>query len=112
MLNRLVIRRLKNIAIGLIPREGESFQVRSRLERRSHSVYHCMNRYEITCVNGELCQRARLAEIFFDIHNIIATGTPGSVGMLFSPPPYLQPGDEVVVDIGGVGRLVNRVAQG
>jgi len=41
--------------------------------------------------------------------DIIATGTPGGVGMGFTPPKYLQPGDEVVVDISGVGELRNPV---
>jgi len=41
--------------------------------------------------------------------DIIATGTPAGVGMGFRPPKYLQPGDEVVVDITGVGELRNPV---
>ena len=41
--------------------------------------------------------------------DIIATGTPAGVGMGFSPPKYLQAGDEVVVDITGVGELRNPV---
>jgi 2-keto-4-pentenoate hydratase/2-oxohepta-3-ene-1,7-dioic acid hydratase in catechol pathway len=80
---------------------------------------------EIQCrVNGELRQQATLADLIFDIPtiieslstgatllpgDIIATGTPAGVGMGFSPSRYLQPGDEVVVEITGVGRLVNRV---
>lgn len=75
-------------------------------------------------VNGEQRQRATLAELIFDIPSIIetlsagatllpgdiiATGTPAGVGMGFSPARYLQPGDEVVVEITGAGRLVNRV---
>ena len=81
---------------------------------------------EIRCfVNGEQRQRATLADLIFDIPSIIetlsagatllpgdiiATGTPAGVGMGFSPARYLQPGDEVVVEISGAGRLVNRVA--
>jgi 2-keto-4-pentenoate hydratase/2-oxohepta-3-ene-1,7-dioic acid hydratase in catechol pathway len=41
--------------------------------------------------------------------DIIATGTPAGVGMGFTPPKYLQPGDEVVVDVTGVGELRNPV---
>lgn len=76
-------------------------------------------------VNGELRQRATLAELIFDIPSIIetlsagatllpgdiiATGTPAGVGMGFSPARYLQPGDEVAVEVTGAGRLVNHVA--
>lgn len=76
-------------------------------------------------VNEEQRQRGTLAELIFDIStilsslsagftllagDIIATGTPAGVGMGFSPPRYLQKGDEVVVEVTGAGRLVNRVA--
>jgi 2-keto-4-pentenoate hydratase/2-oxohepta-3-ene-1,7-dioic acid hydratase in catechol pathway len=39
--------------------------------------------------------------------DVIATGTPGGVGIFRDPPLLLQDGDEVVVEISGVGRLVN-----
>ena len=38
---------------------------------------------------------------------IIATGTPAGVGMGFTPPKFLVPGDEVVCEIENIGRLVN-----
>jgi acylpyruvate hydrolase len=40
--------------------------------------------------------------------DIIATGTPGGVGVARNPPEFLRPGDEVVVEVEGLGRLVNR----
>lgn len=40
---------------------------------------------------------------------IIATGTPAGVGMGFTPPKFLVPGDEVVCEIEKIGRLVNIV---
>jgi 2-keto-4-pentenoate hydratase/2-oxohepta-3-ene-1,7-dioic acid hydratase in catechol pathway len=76
-------------------------------------------------VNGEQRQCATFDQLIFDIPtiisvlsagmtllpgDIIATGTPGGVGMGFTPPRYLQPGDEVVVDITGVGELCNPVS--
>jgi len=80
---------------------------------------------EIRCtVNGELRQCARFDQLIFDVPeiiatlssgmtllpgDIIATGTPAGVGMGFSPPKYLQPGDEVVVEVTGVGPLRNPV---
>ena len=40
---------------------------------------------------------------------IILTGTPPGVGYARQPPVWLQPGDEVVVEIDGIGRLVSPV---
>ena len=36
------------------------------------------------------------------------TGTPSGVGTFRDPPRYLADGDEVVVEIEGIGRLENR----
>lgn len=43
-----------------------------------------------------------------DPGDIIATGTPGGVGAARKPPEFLKPGDEVVVEVDGIGALVNR----
>jgi 2-keto-4-pentenoate hydratase/2-oxohepta-3-ene-1,7-dioic acid hydratase in catechol pathway len=40
---------------------------------------------------------------------VILTGTPQGVGMARRPPLWLQDGDEVSVEIEGVGRLMNPV---
>ena len=80
---------------------------------------------EVKCfVNGEQRQGATFDQLIFAVPeiiavvsagmsllpgDIIATGTPAGVGMGFRPPKYLQPGDEVVVDISGVGELRNMV---
>ena len=80
---------------------------------------------EVQCfVNGEQRQSASFDQLIFDVPeiisvlsagmtllpgDIIATGTPAGVGMGFTPPKYLQPGDEVVVEITGVGSLRNPV---
>lgn len=80
---------------------------------------------EVKCsVNGEPRQHATFDQLIFDVPtmiailssgmtllpgDIIATGTPAGVGMGFSPPKYLQPGDEVVVEVTGVGPLRNPV---
>ena len=78
-----------------------------------------------TRLNGQLMQEARLGEMIFPVERLIAyistwtplaagdvivTGTPGGVGMKRVPPVYLRDGDEVVVEIDGVGLLRNRVA--
>ena len=39
--------------------------------------------------------------------DVIATGTPGGVGIFRDPPLLLGDGDEVTVEIEGVGRLRN-----
>ena len=41
--------------------------------------------------------------------DIISTGTPSGVGFARKPPHWLQPGDEVVVRVEGLGELVNPV---
>lgn len=80
---------------------------------------------QVRCwVNGELRQQANTVQMIFSIARIIAelshgmtllpgdvilTGTPEGVGFARTPPTYLQPGDEVVVDISGIGQLRNRV---
>ena len=80
---------------------------------------------EVKCfVNGELRQSDTFDRLIFDVPtmisvlsagmtllpgDIIATGTPAGVGMGFTPPKYLLPGDEVVVDVTGVGELRNPV---
>lgn len=79
----------------------------------------------ISCsVNGELRQNANTSDLIFDIPtlietisagialqagDVIATGTPAGVGIGMSPPRFLESGDEIVVEVEGLGRLVNRV---
>lgn len=80
---------------------------------------------EIKCwVNGELRQHDSTASFIFDIPtliatissgitlypgDIIATGTPSGVGKGFSPPRFLKPGDEVKIEVAGIGILKNWV---
>ncbi len=40
---------------------------------------------------------------------VILTGTPAGVGAARTPPVFLRPGDEIAVEIEGIGRLSNRV---
>jgi 2-keto-4-pentenoate hydratase/2-oxohepta-3-ene-1,7-dioic acid hydratase in catechol pathway len=78
-------------------------------------------------INGELRQDSTFDNLIFDVPtiiatlsrgatllagDIIATGTPAGVGIGFDPPKFLQPGDEVIVEVTGVGPLINRVAPG
>ena len=41
--------------------------------------------------------------------DLIATGTPAGVGFTREPPVFLRPGDEVTVEIDGIGALTNPV---
>jgi 2,4-didehydro-3-deoxy-L-rhamnonate hydrolase len=41
--------------------------------------------------------------------DIISTGTPAGVGLGFSPPQYLKPGDEVELGIDGLGVMKQKV---
>jgi 2-keto-4-pentenoate hydratase/2-oxohepta-3-ene-1,7-dioic acid hydratase in catechol pathway len=43
--------------------------------------------------------------------DVIATGTPSGVGWFREPKQMLRHGDEVVVEIASVGRLVNRCVE-
>ena len=78
---------------------------------------------DVRCLlNGQVVQQASTADMYhsvaeiiaycsraFTLHpgDVIATGTPGGVGIFRDPPLLLQDGDEVVVEVSGVGRLVN-----
>jgi 2-keto-4-pentenoate hydratase/2-oxohepta-3-ene-1,7-dioic acid hydratase in catechol pathway len=41
--------------------------------------------------------------------DVISTGTPAGVGFTRKPPVYLQPGDNVEIEIEGIGILRNPV---
>ena len=73
-------------------------------------------------LNGEVMQDSSTAEMIFSVADlvsfisqtitllpgdIIATGTPPGVGVARTPPRFLQPGDEVTVEIERIGRLTN-----
>ena len=77
-----------------------------------------------TFVNDELRQDALVADLIFDIPfliatlsatttlqpcDIIATVTPSGVGIGFTPPKYLHPGDRVRITIDRLGELNNPV---
>lgn len=74
-------------------------------------------------LNGKVVQEASTAVMYHSVAKIIsycsraftlrpgdviATGTPGGVGIFRTPPLLLADGDEVIVDIDKVGRLTNR----
>lgn len=78
----------------------------------------------LTCeVDGETMQKARTSDLLFppaalveyisaimtlEPGDIIATGTPGGVGIARNPPVFLKPGQVVRTAIEDLGELVNR----
>jgi 2-keto-4-pentenoate hydratase/2-oxohepta-3-ene-1,7-dioic acid hydratase in catechol pathway len=75
-------------------------------------------------VNGDLRQDSTTADMIFGVAelvsyisrhwtlepgDVIATGTPQGVASGRPDKPWLRPGDEVVVEVGQLGRLVNRM---
>jgi 5-oxopent-3-ene-1,2,5-tricarboxylate decarboxylase/2-hydroxyhepta-2,4-diene-1,7-dioate isomerase len=81
-------------------------------------VKNPMNLRLSTTVNGAITQRGSTADMIFDVAFLIAylssfmTLSPGDVILTGTPPEGLvgvHPGDEVVTEIGGIGRLVNTI---
>ncbi len=77
-----------------------------------------------TRLNGQVVQRESVGELCFDIPqlieycstwtelqpgDVIVTGTPGGVGAGRTPPLWMKDGDDVEVEIGGIGVLRNKV---
>ncbi len=75
-------------------------------------------------VNGEVLQSSNTRHMVFRIPeliaflssvftlepgDVVATGTPSGVGFARTPPRYLKGGDEVIVEINGIGELRNPV---
>jgi 2-keto-4-pentenoate hydratase/2-oxohepta-3-ene-1,7-dioic acid hydratase in catechol pathway len=75
-----------------------------------------------TWVNGELRQESNTKELIFDCFalvehlstaftlepgDIVATGTPGGVGIIRKPPLLLAAGDVVRIEIDGIGAIEN-----
>ena len=77
-----------------------------------------------TRLNGQVVQHESVGELCFDIAqlieycstwaelqpgDVIVTGTPGGVGAGRTPPLWMKNGDNVEVEIGGIGVLRNKV---
>ena len=78
-------------------------------------------------LNGEVMQESTTANMVFGVAEIVAfvsqaitlepgdlilTGTPAGVGVFRDPPVLLQPGDEITIEIDGLGALTNPVTGG
>jgi 2-keto-4-pentenoate hydratase/2-oxohepta-3-ene-1,7-dioic acid hydratase in catechol pathway len=79
-----------------------------------------------TMLNGEVMQDSTTAEMIFDVRDliafasraftllpgdVIATGTPPGVGVFRDPPVFLKDGDEITVEVEGIGKLTNRCVE-
>ena len=77
-------------------------------------------------MNGELRQDSNTADMIFTVAEVIAyasrvmtlspgdvisTGTPEGVIMGMADKVWMQPGDEYIVEVEGLGRLVNRMVE-
>jgi 2-keto-4-pentenoate hydratase/2-oxohepta-3-ene-1,7-dioic acid hydratase in catechol pathway len=78
-----------------------------------------------TRVNGEVRQSSRTSQMMFGVAeqiefisswtelrpgDVIATGTPGGVGVARKPPVFLRPGDEVEITVETVGTIRHGIA--
>jgi 2-keto-4-pentenoate hydratase/2-oxohepta-3-ene-1,7-dioic acid hydratase in catechol pathway len=79
-----------------------------------------------TWVNGEERQHSNTKNLVFDCFDVIetlstvwtlapgtvvATGTPGGVGVAMKPPKFLVAGDTVRIEVEGIGWIENRVIE-
>jgi 2-keto-4-pentenoate hydratase/2-oxohepta-3-ene-1,7-dioic acid hydratase in catechol pathway len=79
-----------------------------------------------TILNGEAVQDWTTEDMIFDVPaiieflsgsttlapgTVIMTGTPHGVGMARTPPLWLRAGDEVTIEIEGIGKLTNPVIE-
>jgi 2-keto-4-pentenoate hydratase/2-oxohepta-3-ene-1,7-dioic acid hydratase in catechol pathway len=77
-----------------------------------------------TWVNGERRQHARTADMIhspaalieflsatmtLEPGDVVSTGTPAGVGCFRDPPAYLRDGDEVTIEVAGIGSLTNPI---
>ncbi|SMR53664.1 unnamed protein product [Zymoseptoria tritici ST99CH_3D1] len=63
-----------------------------------------------TKVNGEERQSGNTADLCFGVKALVAFCSQGQTGLFMKPPTFLKDGDEVVVEIEGIGRIANRMA--
>jgi 2-keto-4-pentenoate hydratase/2-oxohepta-3-ene-1,7-dioic acid hydratase in catechol pathway len=75
-------------------------------------------------LNGDVMQDSNTHNMVFSVAEIVSfvsqgislepgdliiTGTPAGVGAFRTPPVWLKPGDEIAIEIGGVGAITNPV---
>jgi len=78
-------------------------------------------------LNGDVLQDSRTSDLIFDVPTLVSyvsqaitlepgdliiTGTPAGVGAFREPPVWMQPGDEITIEIDGLGSITNPVIAG
>jgi 2-keto-4-pentenoate hydratase/2-oxohepta-3-ene-1,7-dioic acid hydratase in catechol pathway len=78
-------------------------------------------------LNGDVMQDSSTSNMIFGVAEIVSfvsqaitlepddliiTGTPAGVGAFRDPPVWLRPGDEITIEIDGIGRITNPVVAG
>lgn len=78
-------------------------------------------------LNGEVMQDSNTSNMIFGVaevisfvsqaitleqNDLILTGTPAGVGAFRNPPVWLKPGDEITIEIDGLGSIANPVVAG
>lgn len=78
-----------------------------------------------TLLNGQVVQDASTDSMVFDVAtlvvtiseaitlepgDLIVTGTPSGVGLARKPPLFMKPGDVCEVEVEGLGKLINSIA--
>jgi 2,4-didehydro-3-deoxy-L-rhamnonate hydrolase len=78
-------------------------------------------------LNGEVMQDSNTSNMIFGVADVVSfvsqaitlepgdliiTGTPAGVGAFRDPPVWLQPGDEITIEIDGLGSITNPVVAG
>ena len=89
-----------------IPDPG-SLQIQSRLNGKV--MQDSNTRYMIFSVPFIISYLSQVVTL--EVGDVILTGTPEGVGFARTPPVWLQDGDEIVVEIEGLGALTNRVVR-
>ena len=75
-------------------------------------------------LNGDVMQDSNTSNMIFGVAEVVSfvsqaitlepgdliiTGTPAGVGAFRDPPVWLEPGDEIAIEIDGLGRIANPV---
>jgi len=91
---------------------------------KKEKIPDCQDLVLRSYVNGELRQDSKTDDMVFGVSEIIsyisksitlergdliATGTPAGVGLFKKGQKMLRPGDEIICEIEGIGKLVNKV---
>jgi 2-keto-4-pentenoate hydratase/2-oxohepta-3-ene-1,7-dioic acid hydratase in catechol pathway len=78
-------------------------------------------------LNGEVMQDSNTSNMIFGVAEIVSfvsqaitlepgdliiTGTPAGVGAFRKPPVWMKPGDEITIEIDGIGSITNPVTAG